>query len=77
MLKPEHSTASPEKRSAGMKEVVFDVGDSRRSSNSVYVPENESDVEEPSELEMDFLDDTSRIPRYPSIFVIAVASNGT
>lgn len=62
-----HQQGSPEKKvSKGTKEVNFDIGDSsRRSSNSVYVP-NESDFEEEeaSEQELDLLDDTSRIPWY-------------
>ena len=65
-LKPGHDQGSPERKvSRGTKEVNFDIGDSRRSSNSVYVP-NESDSEEgeASEQEIDFLDDTSRIPKY-------------
>lgn len=65
-LKPGHDQESPERKvSRGTKEVNFDIGDSRRSSNSVYVP-NESDSEEgeASEQEIDFLDDTSRIPKY-------------
>ena len=64
-LKPETKERSPEKRT-GTKEVVFDVGDSRRSSNSNYVP-NESDLEDDEEDSvkgLDLLDDTSRIPRY-------------
>lgn len=64
-LKPETKERSPEKR-AGTKEVVFDVGDSRRSSNSNYVP-NESDLEDDEEDSvkgLDLLDDTSRIPSY-------------
>ena len=64
VLKPGHSDGSPEKR-GGAKEVAFDVGDSRRSSNSVYAPnESESEEDEASEQEMGLLDDTSRIPRY-------------
>lgn len=65
-LKPERDQGSPERKvSRGTKEVNFDIADSRRSSNSVYVP-NESDSEEgeASEQELDFLDDTSRIPKY-------------
>ena len=63
-LKPEQSERSPGKKGV-TKEVMFDIGDSRRSSNS-YVP-SESDLEddeESSQQEMDLLDDTSRIPRY-------------
>ena len=58
--------AAAMKPSRGNKEVVFDVADSRRSSNSaVYVPdESDSEEEEPEEQELDLLDDTSRIPRY-------------
>lgn len=65
-LKPGYDQGSPERKvSRGTKEVNFDIGDSRRSSNSVYVP-NESDSEEgeTSEQELDLLDDTSRIPKY-------------
>lgn len=65
-LKPGHDQEPPERKvSRGTKEVNFDIGDSRRSSNSVYVP-NESDSEEgeASEQELDLLDDTSRIPKY-------------
>lgn len=65
-LKPGYDQGSPERKvSRGTKEVNFDIGDSRRSSNSVYVP-NESDSEEgeTSEQELDLLDDTSRIPNY-------------
>ena len=63
-LKRGHSDGSPEKR-GGAKEVAFDVGGSRRSSNSVYAPnESESEEDEASEQEMGLLDDTSRIPRY-------------
>ena len=43
------------------KEVAFDVGDSRRSSNSVC-PAYESDSED--QQDTDLLDDISRIPRY-------------
>ena len=63
-LKPEKSERSPGKKGV-TKEVMFDIGDSRRSSNS-YVP-SESDLEddeESSSREMNLLDDTSRIPRY-------------
>ena len=63
-LKPEKSERSPGKKGV-TKEVMFDIGDSRRSSNS-YVP-SESDLEddeESSSQEMNLLDDTSRIPRY-------------
>ena len=58
--------AAAMKPSRGNKEVVFDVAESRRSSNSaVYVPdESDSEEEEPEEQELDLLDDTSRIPRY-------------
>ena len=64
VLKPGYSEGSPEKR-GGAKEVAFDVGSSRRSSNSVYAPnESESEDDGASEQEMGFLDDTSRIPRY-------------
>ena len=64
MLKPEHSEGSPGKRGRS-KEVAFDVGDSRRSSNSVYAP-TESDMEEDEEAlqqGMDLPDDTSTIPK--------------
>ena len=45
------------------KVVVFDVGDSRRSSNSVFVPD-ESYSSDDNESQPDLLDlDTSRIPR--------------
>ena len=63
-LKPEESDRSPGKKGV-TKEVMFDIGDSRRSSNS-YVP-SESDLEddeESSPQEKNLLDDTSRIPRY-------------
>ena len=63
-LKPEKSERSPGKKGV-TKEVMFDIGDSRRSSNS-YVP-SESDLEddeESSSQEMNLLNDTSRIPRY-------------
>lgn len=64
-LKPDQE--SPAKKGTRTKEVVFDVGDSRRSSNSVYVPDgSDFDEEETSEQDMDLLDDTSRIPRYES-----------
>ena len=69
-LKPGYDQGSPERKvSRGTKEVNFDVGDSRRSSNSVYVP-NESDSEEgeASEQELDLLDDTSRIPKYALLY---------
>lgn len=52
------------KPSRGFKEVVFDIADSRRSSNSLYVPnESDSEEEEHEEQEFSLLDDTSRIPR--------------
>lgn len=65
-LKPGRDQGSPERKvSRGTKEVNFDIGDSRRSSNSVYVPnESDSEEEEASEQELNLLDDTSRIPKY-------------
>ncbi|XP_068724952.1 potassium channel subfamily T member 2-like isoform X3 [Montipora capricornis] len=50
------------------KEVAFDVGDSRRSSNSVC-PAYESDSED--QQETDLLDDISRIPRYQNTSYVA------
>lgn len=62
-VKLEQETSSM-KPSRGFKEVVFDIADSRRSSNSVYVPnESDSEEEEHEEQEFSLLDDTSRIPR--------------
>ncbi|XP_058969191.2 potassium channel subfamily T member 1 isoform X2 [Pocillopora verrucosa] len=63
-VKLEQGTSSM-KPSRGFKEVVFDIADSRRSSNSVYVPnESDSEEEEHEEQEFSLLDDTSRIPSY-------------
>ncbi|PFX29727.1 Potassium channel subfamily T member 1 [Stylophora pistillata] len=56
---------SPTKPSRGIKEVVFDIADSRRSSNSEYVfNETDSEDEGREEQEFSLLDDTSRIPSY-------------
>ena len=53
-----------EEKRGQLKEVAFNVGDSRRSSNSCS-PAYESDSED--QQETDLLDDISRIPRYQKL----------